>query len=69
MRPEQEPEAEDGAQSSFHLEISLAVGYTRRRARLAGRWEASITSVGLLLGGTALVLLFVFWLLRNLSLV
>lgn len=61
-------ESEDGARSDFNLTISLSVGYQRRRARLAGRYEATITSIGLLLGGIAVVLLFLYWLFSRLAL-
>jgi hypothetical protein len=63
--PDDEP---DGALSSFNLSISLSIGYQRKRAKLAGKWEASITSIGLLLGGIAVVLLFMWWLLTRLAL-
>jgi len=48
--------------SSFKLEITLAVGYTRERAghTVTGRWETTAVSVLLLIGGIALVLLFVY---------
>ena len=59
----------NGAHSDFNLTISLSVGYQRRRARLATRREATITSVGLLLGGIAVVLLFLYWLLQRLALI
>jgi hypothetical protein len=51
--------------SNFRLEITLSVGYQRERAGIAttGKWEATATSVLLLIGGIALVLLFVYMVL------
>ena len=48
--------------SSFRLEVTLAVGYTRERAghTVTGRWETTAVSVLLLIGGIALVLLFIY---------
>jgi hypothetical protein len=57
--PEDE-EPTDDARSSFNLSISLSIGYQRRRAKLAGKWEASITSIGLLAGGIAVVVFVVY---------
>jgi hypothetical protein len=54
--------------SSFNLTISLTVGYRRKRA-FAGKWESSLTSIGLLLGGLLVVLLFLYWLLSRLALI
>ena len=59
---------QNGARSDFNLTISLSIGYQRKRARLAGKWEATVTSVGLLLGGIAVVLIFLYWLLSRLAL-
>ena len=53
--------------SSFNLSITLSIGYQRKRARLAGKWEASITSIALLAGGIAIVAIFVWTILRELS--
>ena len=60
------PDDEDGdkAQSSFRLEISLAIGYQRKRARLASKLEADVTSIMLMLGGAVVVVLFV-WLVAR----
>ena len=48
--------------SSFRLEITLAVGYTRERAghTVTGKWETTAVSILLLIGGIALVLLFIY---------
>jgi hypothetical protein len=53
--------------SNFRLEVTLSVGYTRERAGMAttGKWEATLTSVLLLIGGTLLVLLFVYLILSR----
>jgi hypothetical protein len=53
--------------SSFRLEISIAVGYQRKRALLAQKWEGTVVSVGLLLGGLIVVLL-VLWNVFQISL-
>lgn len=42
----------------MRLEISLAIGYQRRRAGMVDRWEARLTTLGLFIVG-ALVTLFV----------
>lgn len=54
--------------SHFKLEVTLAVGYSRERAGLTttGKYETTVTSVLLLLGGIALVLLFVYLVLSRL---
>lgn len=46
--------------SSFRLEITLSIGYQRRRALIGGKWEGRLVTFGLLLGGIAVV---VVWLL------
>lgn len=50
--------------SSFRLEITLSVGYQRRRALLGGELEGHIVTVVLLVGGAALVILVVLGLLH-----
>lgn len=45
--------------SSFRLEITLSVGYSRRRSVLSGKWEAGLVTFGLLAGGIAVVLLWI----------
>jgi hypothetical protein len=54
--------------SNFRLEVTLSVGYTRERAGhlTTGKYEATLTSVLLLVGGIALVLLFVYLVLSRL---
>jgi hypothetical protein len=63
--PEDE-EPSDDARSSFNLSISLSIGYQRRRAKLAGKWEAGLASVVLLLGGAVLVGFVVYTLFTRL---
>lgn len=53
--------------SSFRLEISIAIGYQRKRAAVAGKWEGPVVSVGLLIGGL-IVVLFVLWRVFQISL-
>jgi hypothetical protein len=55
----------DGAHSSFSLSISLTVGYDRHRAKLATKFESNVVALGLLFGGSALVLIFVWELLQR----
>lgn len=52
---------EDGRpqHSSFKLEISLAIGYQRRRAAIGGA-EGLLVTLGLLVGSIAVVLLFLW---------
>lgn len=54
--------------SSFRLEITLSVGYQRRRALLGGAWEGHVTTVVLLFGGAALVGLVILGLIHLLGL-
>lgn len=63
----EEPDSGNGARSSFHLEISLSIGYSRRRARLATELEANVTSIVLLLAGAAVAILFVYGVLARLG--
>ena len=46
--------------SDFRLEISIAVGYQRKRAAVAGRWEGPLVTTALLVCGIIFVVL-VFW--------
>ena len=50
---------QDQRESRFRLEISIAVGYQRRRA-LTGKWESGVTTVALLAAGIVVVLLVVW---------
>jgi len=54
--------------SNFKLELTISVGYSRERAghMVTGKWEPTITSLFLLIGGIALVLLVVFEVLSRL---
>lgn len=65
--PVSEPEDKQERDSSFRLEISLAIGYQRRRATLGGVFEGHVVTVALLAGGIGVVAAFVFLLLRLLS--
>jgi hypothetical protein len=56
----------DGARSSFKLEIALSIGYQRRRDRIAGKWEGSIVSLVLLVGGTVIAVFVVYTLFTRL---
>lgn len=57
MPGDDDPDNDADARSSFRLEISIAVGYQRKRALHTGKWEGPITSLGLLIGGIAIVVL------------
>lgn len=50
---------DDPRHSSFRLEVTVSAGYERRRTTLGGVWEGRLVTLGLLLGGIALVLLVV----------
>jgi hypothetical protein len=50
----------DQRESRFRLEISIAVGYHRRRAAVGGKWEGPVVTVALLVAGIVLVLLVVW---------
>jgi hypothetical protein len=66
--PGSEPSSpEEKATSSFQLNITLAIGYNRKRAELAGAWESNFTTIGLLVGGIIVVLLFLYWILTRLG--
>ncbi|HYW86935.1 MAG TPA: hypothetical protein VFB50_04150 [Chloroflexota bacterium] len=54
--------------SNFRLELTISVGYSRERAghMVTGKWEPTITSLFLLIGGIALVLLVVYEVLSRL---
>ena len=45
--------------SSFKLEVTVAIGYHRKRSLLAGKWEGPVTSFALLGGGGVIVALIV----------
>lgn len=49
-------ERKDDPQSSFRLEISIAIGYHRKRTLLGGKWEGHAVTVVLLLGGVIVVI-------------
>ena len=54
--------------SNFKLELTISVGYSRERAghMVTGKWEPTITSLFLLIGGIALVLVVVYEVLSRL---
>jgi hypothetical protein len=58
--------ADKERESSFRLEISLAIGYQRRRAVLGGAFEGHVVTLGLLIGGIAVAVLVV-WALFQLA--
>lgn len=53
-------EDEDGRVSNFKLEVAISIGYQRQRTTMAGKLEGPLISLGLLLGGIAVVL-FILW--------
>lgn len=57
-----DPTTQTDATSSFRLDISLSIGYQRKRATLAGKWEGALTSLLLLIGGIVVVLWFLYFL-------
>jgi hypothetical protein len=50
--------------SSFRLEITLSIGYERKRALLGTKWEGPIVTLALALGGIIVVLLFLWTIAR-----
>lgn len=60
------PDSSDPADphSSFRLEITLSVGYHRRRALVGTRWEGPIVTLALAVGGVAVVVLFLLLVFR-----
>ena len=64
MSDQPEWDAPDDPHSSFKLEISLAIGYQRKRTTLGGAWEGHITSLALLIGGIVVVVLFADFVFR-----
>jgi hypothetical protein len=63
---DQEPSKDDRT-SNFRLEISIAVGYQRKRAGVSGRFEGPLVTGALLVAGIVLVFL-IFWRLSTLNL-
>ena len=49
--------------SSLRIDVTISVGYQRQRGGTTDRWEARISTVGLLLVGAAVTLLVLFVLL------
>jgi hypothetical protein len=56
----QAPPPDDGRDSNFRLEISIAVGYQRRRTTMGGKLEGGLVTAALLLASIVVVLL-VIW--------
>ena len=46
--------------SDFKIEITLSVGYQRKRAGIGGAWEGHFTTLVLLIAGVALVFFVVY---------
>ena len=61
---DEQPEREADPHSSFRLEISLAVGYSRKRTTLGGAFEGHVTTMALLIGGIVLVIVFADFVFR-----
>lgn len=61
-------ETERDPHSSFSLSITLSVGYQRKRAVIGTKWEGTIISVLLAVGGVTVVVLFLFLIARWTSL-
>lgn len=51
----------DERNSGVRLSISVSVEYVRTRAQISDRWEARVSTVGLLVGG-AVVVFLMLWL-------
>lgn len=62
-----EPSSAPERESSFRLEISLAIGYNRRRATLGGEFEGHAVTIGLLVGGVIVAVLVVWGLVQLVS--
>ena len=58
--PPKPAEVDERLGSSFRLEISLSIGYQRKRAAIEGKWEGRFITVLLLIAGIPLVLFVVF---------
>lgn len=65
--PELGPDADEPGRrhSSFRLEVTLSVGYQRRRAQVEGAWEGRVVTVGLLAAGVIVVLYVVYEVLHR----
>jgi hypothetical protein len=46
------------------MEITFAIGYRRRRAHLTNAWEARFATIGLIVGGILVTLVFLLGVLR-----
>lgn len=55
-----EPQPHEPRDSSMRISLSLAVEYTRQRAVINDRWEARLSTIGLLLIGGAITVFFIF---------
>jgi len=66
--PEETLDPNPARTSNFKLELTISVGYSRERAGhlVTGKWEPTITSLFLLVGGISLVILVVYEVLSRL---
>jgi hypothetical protein len=55
-----EPAPNHDPHSSFKLEIAISVGYQRKRALVAGKWEGPLVTTALLVLGIVFVFLVVW---------
>lgn len=62
-----EPATSDDPHSSFRLEISLSIGYQRKRALLGGEFEGHVVTLALLIGGIVVAFLVVLGLVHLLQ--
>lgn len=51
LSPSPDSPEKDRLSSNFRLEISLAVGYQRKRAAVEGKWEGRFITLVLLIAG------------------
>lgn len=50
----------------MHIDVTLSVGYTRRRSDTVDRWEARVGTLGLLVVGAVVVVILLAVLLPRL---
>jgi hypothetical protein len=65
--PSAQTESPEDPHSSFRLEISVAIGYQRRRATLGGAFEGHVVTLGLLIGGVAIAAIIIWEILKLLA--
>ena len=68
LEPDETLDPHPARTSNFRLELTISVGYSRERAGhlVTGKWEPTITSLFLLVGGISLVILVVYEVLSRL---